>query len=672
MWNLSTGKIGSNKDLLDKVRQPHETAKYTIDPSQSSLMTVINQRLRGERDQYYMVTFSPTGNGQFKFWAISNADHSNGVQDLFPDRTFVPPPPSEEIWTMAQFQIASAGDPGLFVLWLLWKNNTNYKVQSLRFDLLRVGEDWQNSWASTATSTIAEQPLPVTSHLDPLDASDGWTEYLFYPGRFSDATLSTALAIYEQNLNVPRNPSNSNRSLQERICTSVGSCVALNGESDGMDYDRYRTDADFQWRRFYRIVAELDKRSGEALSLAFDQFSDIPWVVTADGVAAIRNCNATELVWHNKMTLSRTREPLESSRPDLLRHEQSNDDLVKMAGLVRAASAFTNGFSDHLLHTCHVVLQSEVFQEPSFSAPIRIQSFYDRCNFLAHISEDDVSQLQEALDEMGGVKALTTDMYRALLSRISPLKAPTTSGATMTVFGENVVEKVAQEVIHVNSTMLFDLLMLLVFVETDESFNPEESGPDEISIVGVESQVERRPNLDASEVYLSLLGFVKGYYVLAWLVKTTRTEKKVAAVDDVVDERRIIPQASMPAHGKLALLQSPCFRNWGPRWLQARHSMSALLTESVDDLIGYAELELPEANQRRPLQILLQLISQDEIHLATASLRFQGNDAWSRYVKGRFYLTAANYGLAAVHFKKAAFQLCEYITDSSALLYSDC
>ncbi|KAI9816409.1 MAG: hypothetical protein M1832_005076 [Thelocarpon impressellum] len=678
VWNLHTGKVGSSRDLLNKPRHPHETAKYLLDPGQTSLMNIVDQRLRGERDQYYLVTFSPVGTGQFKFWAVSNADAATGVEDLYPDDVFVPPSPSSEIWTMTQFKVVPDGDPGILVIWILWKNNTSSRVQSLRLDLLRAAEDWQDAWACTAAEILPALPLPVVSHLEPLDATDKWVEYLFYPGRYTDAMLSTALSIYEQNLNVARRQSTrTTKSLQERVCLSVGSSVAVTaGSSGGADYQRFRTDADYQWRRYYRIVAELAKQSGEALSLAFDEYADIPWVVTAEGIAAVRECNVVELLHQNSATVGRFLGTLRLSRPEVFLEDQRESEFVKMAGLIGAASAFTEGFSDALLHACRTVLQSEIFQQPSFSVPVRIQSFYDRCNFLGQISDDDISQLRSSLDEIGGVKALTTDLFRAVLGRLSHAKQTPVSEAKATAFGEKVVVRAAQEIIHLNTTVLFDLLMLLVFVEVDESFGIDEDLPEDFLEGGMGRSDGHGPRINAPELYLTLLSLFRQYDVLAFLSKTSLPGKSTREAGTPTKEEA--SQAPSAGPGLSGLLHFPCFRAWRPRWLQPRRTMSATLTQSIDGLIGHAELEQPELYQLHLLQIQLYIIARGDLSLARQFSRYQSNDAWARYVKGRLYLMSQEYAVAAVHFKKAAFQLANraglditLINDSEDLLIQE-
>lgn len=662
-WNLQTGKIGFTRDLLNQARTPQDLGRYLIDPTRTSLTAVIDQRLRGDRDRHYLITFSPIGSGEFKFWAVADPDREEGgIEDLYPGEVFEPPPPSSEIWTVAEFQVAPGGQPGSFVLWILWKNNTHSRVQSLTFDLLNLADDWARTWTATSPETLMSEPLPVVSASDSSDATAEWLDYLFHPGRFSEAVLDTSLSIYQQNLNVPTDQQRKKgTSLRERICTSVGCTTSLAPDADGgMDYHRYRIDVDFQWRRFYRIVVELNKQRGEALSLAYDGYTDLAWVVAASGVAAIRDCHATEIMWHNKLGMITDDEAFRSYCPNLPSSTPSTDDLVSMAGLVKAAAAFRDCFSDNLLQLCHTVLDAECFQEVSASAPARIQNFYDRCNFIAHITDEDLVQLRSALDEDAVVGRIDTDLFQAVISLLSYGKPPSTCETAMTTFGRNIVVRGVQETIYLNSNILFDLLMLLIFIAVDESFGPEEaSSEDDETESGHYREI--RQAIRPPEIFLDLLKLVKAYKVLGWFteteepVRTPHTAPNPAAGGNPLDASS--QPHRLPARKIPTLLQVSSLRKWRPRWTQPRHPMSSLITSSFGALIGSLQLQHPESYRSQILKAQLYYCARDNLPLATQTLRFQSNTAWSTYIKARICLSSSQHTQAGLHFKRAGYQL---------------
>ncbi|KAI9846098.1 MAG: hypothetical protein M1837_004354 [Sclerophora amabilis] len=644
-WNLSTGKICANRDLLDQARQPHEMLKYTIDPAQTSLLKIVNQNLRGSRDLYYLITYSPVDSGQFKFWAVGEGGEPElEVQDLFPDHVFEPPAPSSEIWTLSQFEVVTTAEPGILVMWILWKNNTTYRLQSLEFDLLRVSEDWQQPWTATATETLRSEPLPSVSTSEPSDPTDRWLEYIFYPGRYTDATLATSLSIYEQNLNVGKDHSaRKTKNIKERTCTSVGSSVSLGRSTEGgMDFQRYRIDTDFQWRRFYRIVAEIDKQRGEVMSIAFDATLDIVWVILVDGVSAIRDCNDTEILWHNQSVLTRSMDGIGQIKPDSSLAAYSSDGISKMTGLLKSAAELRECFSDTLLHSCAVELESEILQDPSSTVPARMQNFYDHCNFAAHIGDDDYSQIMSTLDKIGGLTAIDTSLFESLVGTISQEKQLTNCDVTLTAFGEKTIVKGSQEMICLNHTILFDLLMLVLFLIFED--HPEDNP------LG---------DLDGPMVYVALLDLLKEYSVLRWLSKTACSELRSDQSNDgeKSSNRSDVFMSTTPERKASSLLQYPWVRNWKPQWLQSRRSMFAMLSQSMKHVISDIGLSHSGKYKQQVMWMQRTLLRRGQYDLATEFLRYQPNTAWSVYLKGRLYLATKDYTTAALQFKKAAFNL---------------
>ncbi|KAI9761401.1 MAG: 60S ribosomal protein L35 [Chaenotheca gracillima] len=643
-WNLSTGKICANKDLLGQERQPHDMLKYSIDPGQTNLLKVINQQLRGNRDHYYLVSYSPLGSGQFKFWAVGDGLQSDlDLQDLFPDKVFEPPAPSSEIWSMAQFEIVTTAEPGILTIKILWKNNTVYRLHSLEFDLMRVSEDWFNPWVATATETLRDEVLPHVSSAEAEDPTDKWCDYMFYPGRYTEATLATSLSIYEQNLNISRDSSSKrNKSIKELVCMSVGSSVSLGKSMEGgMDYHRYQVDTEHQWRRFYRIVTEIDKQRGEATALAIDEALDLSWIVAVDGIAAIRDCNETEILWHNRSNLISSPDVASHINTDSTLAQYQPDAVLKMAGLIQAAADFRTCFSDDLVHSCNSILQSEIWQDPSQTVPVRIRMFYERCDFAAHITDDDFDQLMTSIDKIGGQKALNTFLIESVVATIAQEKQLTASDVTLTIFGERAIVKGAQEIICLNSSILYNLLMLVVFMISEDD-------PDDRQLTG----------LDGSLVYVELLHLLKEYSVLQWLGKTACSEPQDGQTEDLGKAKSAdIFRSNAPVTRSSSLLQYPWVRNWNPQWVQPRRSMAMLLTQSIKHVLADIGLSQSDNYNQQVMWLQRTLLRRGQLELAASFLRYQPNTAWSAYFKGRFYLATRDFVSAGFHFKKASFNL---------------
>ncbi|KAI9800059.1 MAG: hypothetical protein M1825_004241 [Sarcosagium campestre] len=644
-WNLNTGKIDYRSDLLDVSHHTQESRKHFIDPSQTALVDVVNQSLRGGKDRYYVVTFSPLGPGQFKFWAVSDGD-SDGtidVEDLHPDENLEPPLPSSEIleiWTMTQFKLMPTDAPGTMTLWVLWKNNTQYRLQSLRFDLLDISATWQTEWVTTATETLRDEPFPELANDGALDPTDKWLEYLFSPGRFSEAAIEASLSIYNQNINGQRDQNTRPATcLQDSVCSAVASSVTLTRSVEGdLEFERFRTDTNFQWRRFFRIVADLERKRGEALSLGFDTFTDMPWVVSADGCIVIRNCDDTEMIWHNDWVADRASSAVLSHHKAHFLKAHRLPEVAKMAALVRVASSFRDNFSEALIHSCTMVMRSEILQEPSQSVQARIRSFYDRSNFAGQVSDDDYDLLVGSMAELGGTKGLTTQLFTNVIGSISQRKQRTKTDVTLTIFGELTLVKGAQEIIHLNGQILFNLLVFLVFLWVEELERKSPAG------------------LAVPEIYVDILRLLKEFEVLNWMAKTRRLEIPAQPVDEL--ETSVTRKKSPHKENRMStVLQYPWIRMWKPLWLKRYRTMSSMLTESIKHVIADIGLSNPTDYDQQVMWQQRTLLRRGDLNLAAEFIAYQPNTAWAQYIKGRYYLLTGDFAVAVIHFKKAAFNL---------------
>ena len=394
VWNLSTGRIAYIGDILSQEPESSDAAKPFIDPSQSQLVRVYSD----SDEMAFCATYSPLGTGQFKFWNVTpTPDGTLEVADLFPESTLVPRSPGD-LWTLADFCVVpDRTNIDRFSIWTLWKNNTAYQVQCLDFktgaNATRVQDTWSNGWACMATETLDEAPLPSAFPGDPADVTDKWLGFILFPGKFSRATVETGLAIYERGLGVSKDATRRSDPLPERLSSLVASTASLGRRSDGhIDYQQFRAATDAQWRRFYRLLLELDKQRGEALSLIIDPEGEMPWVISSDRVSAIRACSSFERIWHN---------------PDSVQAGTEH-----LATLVSAAAALRDAFSDQVLHSSRTALLEELFEEPSHVGPTRMKAFYDKCGLADHISDEDYAQLVSNLG--GGFKNVTPQVYEAL------------------------------------------------------------------------------------------------------------------------------------------------------------------------------------------------------------------------------------------------------------------
>lgn len=624
VWNLDSGKIAYTGDILGVERQPTELGKWVIHPSQSQLIRIIQE----SDERTIIITFSPHGAGEFKFWTmLLNGDGSVELIDMFPDCTLKPLPPTTDVWTMADFSTTLSNDEkGKVSLWILWKNNITYRVQTVDLQLLSpksTESSWRLSWSAVAVETLPDTSLPALLSSDPMDCTEKWLNHIMYPGKYTAATLETALAIYERSLGDAKKAAPRTKNIAERMCSIIGSTATLTASSNGqMDYEQFGITIDSQWRRFYRLIVELDKQRGEALSLTFDSADHIPTVATADGLSVIRDCSSLERLWHN---------------PDNAFGGRADS----VSRLISAAAAFRENFSEALQHACSVQLRVELFQDPSLTEAERLRSFYDRCNFAGQIGDDDFNQLLANLG--GSFKDVSVKLFEALLSTMT--LGEDFDGRLernpLANYGRKIAVKGVQEIVELHRSICLDQLVLLAFIE------------------GEVDQDEEGMVLDTATVHRQLMNVLKRLEMLSWLCQTQisivplRTERAdVGFTDSPSSKRQDDLKTVTVLEGTLNHLLGLVAHSGTPT--------SSLITELVVRVCDpNSDIEL------QPALIQAFLVKTERAELALSFSRFCSQDPFSTYIQGRAYLAAKELTSAATYFKKAAFGLAHAELHSS-------
>lgn len=605
IWNVDDGQILHTLDLLNAERSPQDMGKWSIDPSQSNLIQIIG-RNRGQR---ICATYSPIGPGEFKFWKIIAKDsHTIVVEDLFPKCTLLPvTPSSSDIWTLADFVLSSPSE-GSISLWTLWKNNMTYRVQRLELDRKNMSQSWEDNWDNVYSDTKALTAL-TSGPSDPTDVTEKWLQTILQPGRFTKATLETALGIYERGLGTPKD-SSKGRGLAESICSVLGATASLErGASGTMDYEQFRASSETQWRRFYRLLVELDKQRGEAIGLSYDAEADMTWVVCADLLSAVRECSSLERVYHNL------------SAPD--------EGVAQLAALVGSAIAFVEGFSDNYLQTCNAVLRSELFEESSKTAMERIQYFSDKSGFWRGITDEDCAQVVDALGT--NFSHVTNDLYRGLVGLIvEPIDTQARSlNYPLTEFGRKLVMKAVQENIALQWRVCFSQLILLVHMEFE--FDNEDEA--------------LHNRVDIGIAFQQLIGALRRLELLKWLVQT-----EVAVP---------VPGSEQSAHvkkvGEETQVITALEANVG-HLLGFEHMKNEPLSVSLTDLV--TNICSPDSDiEASPPLIQCSLIKHERADLALDLAPFCDRNPFSVYIQGRVLLSLKDYDSAAINFKKAAYEM---------------
>jgi nuclear pore complex protein Nup160 len=617
VWNLQTGRLSYAGDILSGEPESNEAAKPVIDPSYSQLVKTYPD---GE-DTTLCVTYSPLGTGEFKFWSVVGAiDGSFEVDDLFPMSSLVPQTPTADLWTLADFSVVlDRSAVNSFTLWVLWKNNTTYRVQKVEFRPGNAGnikKAWSTRWEAMAAETLREANLPAILVGDHADGPDKWLNFILTPGRFTAATIETGLAIYGRGLG-GKSTGVKSGALAENMCSIIASTVALSRTSEGeMNFDQHRKAIDDQWLRFYRLLQELDKHRGEALSLAMDPQGTLPWVVLADGIAAVRECRGLEKRWHNQ--------------------EMTPSGTEYVAALVTAAAALRDSFSDKMLHNFETLLLGELFEEPSLTDPARMRAFYDKCDFANQIGDEDYEQLQNNLG--GGFKDVTPEVYRALLDLMSASLDDTRLKLLPNAeFGNKLILKGVQETVELQRNVCLDQLALLILIEAEVNHGDE----------GIE--------FETAAVFGELIEKLKRLELINWLANTQISlplsrERSGSVVESTGSLAKKAPPRTETITGLEGMLRH--LLGFDP---QNHTSMPQALTEMLVQICAPdSEYEIP------PSATQCFLLKNGRPDLAMEFSRFAELNPFDIYVQGRVYLASNDAFAASIQFKKAAYGIGKF------------
>ncbi|KAG6000297.1 hypothetical protein E4U43_001639, partial [Claviceps pusilla] len=604
IWNVDDGQILFTGDLLNVERGTQDVGKWTIDPAQANLVQLVG-RSRGQR---ICATFSPVGVGEFKFWKVIAKDaHTVMVEDMFPNATLIPSTPSSsDIWTLADFVLASPAE-GSLNLWTLWKNNMTYRVKRLELDRKNMAQSWEDNWDGVYPDA-GIMPVQASGPCDPTDVTEKWLECILQPGRFTKATLETALCIYERGLGSPKDNSKG-RGLAEAICSVLGATASLDrGSSGTMDYEQFRASSETQWRRFFRLLIELDRQRGEAIGFAFDAEADMIWVVCTDLVSAIRQCSDLERLYHNLAS--------------------ADEENSQKAALISAAVAFVGGFSDNYVQLACAALRQQLFEDSSRTDLERIQYFSDKAGFWRGITDDDCAQITEALGANFAI--VNDDLYAQTLDLIAaPAEARRRQlRYPLTEFGQKLVTKGLQDDMALQWNICFSQVILLTHMEFE--FDSEEDA------------LHNRVNI--GPIFRRLLAALKRLELLKWLAHT-----ELSVPLGHIDRALLPPQTKKNKHSSnnddsqtVTALEA----NLG-HLLGFDDVKKEPLAESITHLLH--NLCAPDSDiEVSPALIQCALIKQGRCDLALDLAAFSDQNPFSVYVLGRVQLSLHDFGSAAI------------------------
>ena len=642
-WNLQSGRPTISRDLLDVERGQQDTARIVLNPGTPKVLEVFECQSASDGDLYYVMTYSSHSPGAFKVWGVRDADNADfGVRDLFSDDELRAPEPDDgAIWTVSDFKLKTDHKAAGLDIWIMMRLNRRYKLYHRQITELRsMGNEWQYGWTVTAIDPARHEPSnepPLQfSDLDSSAISDRWLSYLTTPARYPDPVLETAFRMYVEARQISY-PKNNKAPLKERLSTSIGSRVFLQqSDSGSSSTDTFNEQLNSEWTGFWNILTEIEQIRWEPLSLGFDNYCDLPYVIFGDGCSVIREFSELETWSYNKpkdLVRNKSLSLVQSiEMEDVSTTARSPDEF---ATILDAAARFRSEFYSAHKVLSHQALQRELWSESSLSTPECIQAFYDQCDFESEVRDSVYNSIETQLKPLGGFNALTTDVFGSLITPLANVM-PNASGLSSTQFGLKISGKGLRDLLALHSRVLTDLIYLLVFlhVETDREGTPIE-------------------NLNPSEIFLELLDYLRRCQMTQWLTDNTRATSSSG---------KAFRRDEVAAHSLDSVLYPTLVENLfvidiKPQACTAQ-SQSSAVTQTLRDILTWVSGNNEISLDKVLVNIQCNLLKHDNIDLASSFARFQPSSAWSIYVRGRLCLAKHEYTEAAHYFKKAAFKLC--------------
>ncbi|WEW61631.1 hypothetical protein PRK78_007122 [Emydomyces testavorans] len=647
VWNLASHRLVASKDLLNRKTPQRDILPGTLNPSEHAFIRVISAERALRGSMYYLITYSPYDDGQFKFWAVKGSLTGQlEIEDLFPDAKYkaVDPDPSGSLfWTVVDFEITSTDQGRNMMLWVLWKSNTFYQLYCIRFDLLDLPNVWSKNWTRMALELHAELPPTL---LQPVmaDPTDDWLEFIFTPGKYPPAVLGAALATFSQSIQrhgVQRFPEELDY-LQQRIFYAIQNSVTLRkSPGETIDFSRYCKDLDAGWRQFWHIAEGLNKRRFETISLAYDHHSKLPWVLFTDACASVRECSSTEILFHNEASVVHS--SLHLVERDWLHRNlvfELGDHPDESARLISLAASFRKTLTPELIRTCRTALNTELFMESSLSATERLIAFHKRCGLADLLTDSMHAIVYTNIKNSIGLGRLCTDIFFAIIASIPPGFSGKDSGLLSTKFGRAVTMGGTTESICLTKQIFYDLLLLTVFIE-------------------IELNSEEIVEFNGPELFVTLIRLLREYEVLNWLVSKTRVSLGICINNGVSDTKPATMSKvhlSRPPERRASILEDLFAIHIKPR-AAVDVSQMYTLTQQIRDVVSWTTRQGEVSLENVSVFVQCDLIARGNIDLATDFLRFQPDSGWSTYVKGRLYLAKDDFDAAATNFQRASYML---------------
>ncbi|GAB7365531.1 hypothetical protein MBLNU230_g6604t1 [Neophaeotheca triangularis] len=683
IWDTQTGKVVKTVDLVQEQndKPDQKRPQYLMSAEQGTLLQIVPSSSadegpalsrKGDVSGYTVVVHSPRDH-QFKFFNVSTTfssieDETLQVRDAFPRARLVPPVDellNTNIWHLADFFFRPNPYWSSNKLWIRARSGALCKIFVLDLDHPSVfhGEDLQEDWQTRWTMVYSGQQtseelqkcpdfpnaLETTSDAA-VTPSERWMDFLFSPGRYSTASLETALNIYRKargvststgrGINAPDAP------LKERLASAMTSKVLMRRLPDDQpDFASYQASINAQWQTFYSLLSHLHNKRGESIGFAFDAEHALPWHVCADFVAPIRTCSTFENLSLNVKVL-RDRKAWqrldEQVRADILPSSLDEGASVTAALLFSTAKGFRGSLSADFQTNFRNAAMIESLQDRQNPEELAqtLDRMYQGHAFASEVTNEEFDALMEAAEAFEGLGTLTSDTFMAALNILidtSPARGAD-GGKILDRFGDKFTLAVAQETLQRTHTVLLDLLALVIFMNGDlESDELDEA-------------------FRATDVFDAIMQELKNNQLSLWLVSNV-VEGPCSRKSARAATRQSMQDAAQEEAVTLTVAETVFMGDWSSRTDGNGHSMSQLLTAwSKAWTYGF---DLDKNWNGTTDHTMAELLKRKNIELAADFEKFQSDLPWSSYLRGRLHTATGDYATASLHFKAAADGLAQ-------------
>ena len=640
VWNLSNGRLAAAKDLLDQDRDSQD--RVLLNPADQGHL----QLVRASHMKYsILVTFSPHNSGQFKFWDVKGGmTEPLSLEDKYPSLKLSPPDPDPSgstVWSLTGFYMSPGDLSSPAEIWVLWRNNNFHHLYSLAFEFDNIERSWANDWIACSTTAVKKLASPDLIKLSLDDMTQPWLDFLFTPGRYPAPVIETAISIYSDALSLKASVSSTDSQLRSILCSLIAAGVSLRKYGDsGLDYERFATDTDYQWRNFWRIVENVNDGRNAPIAFAFDPFVTQQWVVMADKCGVVRECSNVELLEQNDTSKLDRLDELCAGRWQHRKvvAEERGFSYRQLATLLTAASSFRRRFPAELAKDLELAFDEEMMTSAERTTLARLYEIYDSVNFADAVSDEIFHNLETELSSVGEVGSLRNDVFLAIIDLYAAShQISRGSNLRSTIFGKSLLAAGTYDCMVRKRQILWDIMAIIVFVEGE--LNQEDTKMD---------------GFDAAELVEAILPHFRLVERDLWLA--CRTRSVPLKFGNAHNQVRVPADDSSQSTHVVSVLEDARWNVIEPKpavdWPQT-HILTQTLLEIQNFVSGMNSVDYADGTAF----LLGDLITHKEYEAATAFLAFQPSTAWSAYVKARLYLAKKQYGLAAQFFRQASYGL---------------